>query len=409
MSDSSQSIELSLDNNKFDSLENIKKYNLLKYQFLIPNKTNNNMPNKRINIIKKQITDLYDLLSGYENNQITENDPKRKMKNEEKILDLKEEISKKEQELSEEKNDLDSSEKTNKLNISGNGGIYINDVPNTKITINKKNISKVDGKGNYIFQDINTKGGNIELNVNQNFEEEYANLNKEQAKTELKKVNKKIDKLEREIKSETNNDKKNILIVTASPKGKTEQDLINQTQTLIDAQKKHTDIYNKPESVNKCNGFSHIKDLVEKYSNNKELEILHLSVHGDKEPAELFFEDKEGFPKTQSIQNANDFFELINDDEIKIKYTVISACYSNKFAQIISKQTKSYSIGMNNKILSTSAVNFLRGFYNAIMKGKRNKIAFKSGLAEIGDEKCNDGIVQKNIPELYLNGEQITI
>ena len=75
-----------------------------------------------------------------------ESDPRRRQINEEKIVSLKEQISIKEQKLSEEKIDSKNTEKINKLTISGNGGIYIDNVLNTNITINKKNISRINKK-----------------------------------------------------------------------------------------------------------------------------------------------------------------------------------------------------------------------------------------------------------------------
>ncbi|MEA3450773.1 MAG: effector-associated domain EAD1-containing protein [Bacteroidota bacterium] len=239
----------------------------------------------------------------------------------------------------------------------------------------------------------------------EDYKKEYAGFSGKEAQKELKKVNAEIKELENE--SIQSDDRKNILIITASPKTKTEQELINQKQALIEAQNKHTENYNEPKPIDKCKGFSHIKDLSEKYSNkNKELDILHISVHGEKQPHKLVFEDEVGFPKTQTIQQAEAFFEIINNKGIQIKHTVISACYSSEFAKAISNITKSYAIGMNNKIIAESAVEFLRGFYNELLKGEDIKIAFKSGLAEISTIKCTDDIVQNEIPELYYNNEK---
>ena len=59
------------------------------------------MPNQRNNEIKKQLSNLYDLLSRYENMQIIETDPKREMKNKYEIAKIKEQIEEREQELSD--------------------------------------------------------------------------------------------------------------------------------------------------------------------------------------------------------------------------------------------------------------------------------------------------------------------
>ena len=111
LSDKDISIELSLNKEKGFSLQQIKqnpeKY--LEFQHLIPNK----MPNKRIDTINEQINDLFDLLSKYEKKQITEDDPKREMKNEEEIKKIKKQIGEKQQELTEAGNSINIEENGN--------------------------------------------------------------------------------------------------------------------------------------------------------------------------------------------------------------------------------------------------------------------------------------------------------
>lgn len=203
-------------------------------------------------------------------------------------------------------------------------------------------------------------------------------------------------------------DKRGILIITASPKHETEQELIDQTNTLKQAQKRKPNLFATPKQEDKCNSFSHLRKLVEENVTQNKLVLLHISMHGKKEPNVLVFEDKEGFPKEQLVVEAASQFGLLIDKKIEIEFVVISACHSNKFAQKISEITKFYAVGMNNKIIAGSAVNFLSGLYDDLLQGEKIEIAFKAGIAEMGDQ-CTDGIIQSSIPELYFKGKQVNL
>jgi len=138
------------------------------------------MEKSRKETIEQQIDTLYQLLSEYEENNITEADPKRKRKNNSEIESLKKQISEKKDMLSEVKGKLNS---------------------NQEKTLN-------------------------------HYKKRYANFDKEQAENELKKVNAEIAEL-KNVTSDTKG-KKKLAFLTADPKNTNPVKALHQKQDIED-------------------------------------------------------------------------------------------------------------------------------------------------------------------------------
>jgi cysteinyl-tRNA synthetase len=250
----------------------------------------------------------------------------------------------------------------------------------------------------------------LKMKIENNINDLMQNI--EKAEKELDKLQQTTDK---DNNSETNEKPENlnkptktIQIVASSPKNYKEQGLFNQLDVLVKAQKANNKLFREPEEEKKCEGFTHIRKLIsENFKQEKNVGILHVSVHGKDFPNCLIFEDKENNSKLQYLEDATDCFELLNEKEIEVETVILSACHSAAFAQKISEITQGYAVGMNTAILSEAAVLFLNGFYNEYLNGENIKIAFKAGKSEIGTMISNEGVEQKSIPQLYFKGELV--
>lgn len=125
--------------------------------------------------------------------------------------------------------------------------------------------------------------------------------------------------------------------------------------------------------------------------------FVHFTGHGDSNG--IVMEDDNGstyfVPSDALIQ----LFEIFKND---VHCVLISACYSFQQAKSISTQGI-YVIGMNDEVGVETAIEFSKGFYQAIGEGKNVIDSFKFGLVHL---TARD-ISQKNVPEIWFNGVKI--
>lgn len=86
-----------------------------------------------------------------------------------------------------------------------------------------------------------------------------------------------------------------------------------------------------------------------------------------------------------------------------IKIVVLSACYSSAQAEIISR-LGIYVVGMNDEVNVTAAIEFSKGFYQAIGEGKQIEHAFAFGMVHL----TSYDTAHQSIPELWLDGKIIS-
>ncbi|NAY93139.1 hypothetical protein GTQ34_14580 [Muricauda sp. JGD-17] len=108
-----------------------------------------------------------------------------------------------------------------------------------------------------------------------------------------------------------------------------------------------------------------------------EPKLVHISAHGT-ENNEVCFEDREGYEEKINI---HDIIDYLNDIK-SIECLILNSCYSSR--NIDEDRIKfNYLIGMNKKIPDDTAHLFSNSFYNALLKKRGVRNAFKLALGRI--------------------------
>lgn len=123
-------------------------------------------------------------------------------------------------------------------------------------------------------------------------------------------------------------------------------------------------------------------------------QVLHFSGHGSSDG--IVFQDSDKEVERTSIRALSDLFRIVNEDEsmtddTRVRLVFLSACYSQKQAEAISKHVDCV-IGMSAAVTDEAARVFAESFYQAIGFGKSIKTAFDLG--------CNK-VARLNIPEAH--------
>ncbi|MCY7390684.1 MAG: CHAT domain-containing protein, partial [Leptolyngbyaceae cyanobacterium CAN_BIN12] len=129
-------------------------------------------------------------------------------------------------------------------------------------------------------------------------------------------------------------------------------------------------------------------------------QIVHFSGHGEGD-AGLVFEDEVGQAKLVGGEALAGLFALFA--ERRLQCVVLNACYSDMQAEAISRHIP-YVIGMNAAIGDRAALEFAKGFYDALGAGESIAFAFEMGCNSIQME----GIPQDLIPVLMHNSDAIS-
>jgi len=131
-------------------------------------------------------------------------------------------------------------------------------------------------------------------------------------------------------------------------------------------------------------------------------DIIHFSGHGT-ETNEIILEDAYGHKVPIQSEVLCGLFSVLKED---VRCIVLSACYTDKQAQIIAEYIDCV-IGMSDAIEDNSAINFAQAFYQALGFGKSVQKAFELGCIQIGFINPE----QRNIPKLMaikVDPEDIT-
>lgn len=113
--------------------------------------------------------------------------------------------------------------------------------------------------------------------------------------------------------------------------------------------------------------------------------IVHFSGHGAGRNG-LALEDNSGTMKLVSTAALARLFSLFKNE---VECVFLNACYSEEQAEAI-YQHINYVIGMNQAIGDRAAIEFAKGFYDALGAGRSIEVAFEIGCTAIDLE---------NIPE----------
>ncbi|GAB1543772.1 hypothetical protein NUACC21_64480 [Scytonema sp. NUACC21] len=107
-------------------------------------------------------------------------------------------------------------------------------------------------------------------------------------------------------------------------------------------------------------------------------QIVHFSGHGVGSDG-LALENNSGLVQLVSTQSLAGLFELFKET---IECVFLNACYSETQADAI-HQHINYVVGMTQTIGDRSAIDFAKGFYDALGAGKSYEFAYKFGCSAI--------------------------
>ncbi len=122
--------------------------------------------------------------------------------------------------------------------------------------------------------------------------------------------------------------------------------------------------------------------------------IVHFSGHG-LSTGELILEDKSGFSHPVPTSALGDLFSLLKHN---IRCVVLSACYAEGQAQVISSHIDCV-VGMSREIEDDSALEFAKGFYEALGSGASVKKAYDLGCNRI--HLVIDDQYERDVPKLH--------
>jgi len=113
-------------------------------------------------------------------------------------------------------------------------------------------------------------------------------------------------------------------------------------------------------------------------------EVLHFSGHGDFDS--LLFETEQG----KKLDSPIDAIAALVEHHPSIKCVILNAC--NSIASL-TKPLADITVGMDNTVDDAAAIEFSRGFYDAVAAGKSYEFAVKEG--EIACQAKNLGLPLK--------------
>lgn len=111
---------------------------------------------------------------------------------------------------------------------------------------------------------------------------------------------------------------------------------------------------------------------------DEEPTIVHFCGHGSKE-GKLLFEDQNRISQPVSATALAELFSLFSKH---LQCVILNACYSHEQAEAISTYIP-FVIGMRKKIDDSTALEFSKGFYDALGAGRTYKEAFRFGCNAI--------------------------
>lgn len=138
-----------------------------------------------------------------------------------------------------------------------------------------------------------------------------------------------------------------------------------------------------------------------------EPQIVHFSGHGAGEQG-LALENDSGKLQLVSAEALRRLFKLFAG---KVECVLLNACYSETQAEAISQHVN-YVIGMNQAIGDKAAIDFARGFYDALGAGRSYEDAYEFGRNAIdldGIPEVLTPVIKRTTTTLSLPDESITI
>ena len=166
---------------------------------------------------------------------------------------------------------------------------------------------------------------------------------------------------------------KRVLIIAVCPKHMSPLRLGEEVREICEALRKSK----KFRFIVEVRWAARIRDLRESLL-EFEPHVIHFCGHGDGD-AGLVFEDEEGNPHLVSPEILTDLFSLFSSQmECLIECVVLSACYTASQADAMVSHVGCV-VGMDQAIGDKAAIEFAKGFYQALASGKNLDFAFNLG------------------------------
>ncbi|BDA67786.1 hypothetical protein CAL7716_019520 [Calothrix sp. PCC 7716] len=191
---------------------------------------------------------------------------------------------------------------------------------------------------------------------------------------------------------------KKILILSANPKDTSKLRLDEEVQE-IEAGLERCKHRSEFEIISK---WAVRPDTLRQALLDHEPEIVHFCGHGAGVDG-LALENKFGETQLVSTNSLGGLFKLF---EGKIKCVILNACYSEAQSEAI-KQHVDWVVGMNQAIGDKAAVQFAKGFYDALGAGRSYEDAFAFGCNAIDLEEIPE--VSTPVMKSKNSGSQTTI
>jgi hypothetical protein len=177
-----------------------------------------------------------------------------------------------------------------------------------------------------------------------------------------------------------------VLLVFANPEGSTPLRLQAEERVIKEA----IQLAKARETVElKTLAAATVDDLRRALLSN-EYQIVHFSGHG--QPGALVFETSEGGAVKSPLEALGALMKL----HPSIECVVLNACYSLALLVPIAP----YTIGMEKPIDDRAAIEFARGFYDAVVAGKSFDRAMQEGLLNVQLKDLQHDFPVKMLPEL---------
>jgi len=196
-----------------------------------------------------------------------------------------------------------------------------------------------------------------------------------------------------QVSAPPNDDKIQVLFLTASPKNASQLQLGTEIRKVKDGFRSATQ-RDKFEFISEP--AVRITTITSAMMRLKP-EIVHFSGHGTGEKG-LVIEGDDGKVVLFPTDGLKRLFSLFKKD---VQCVVLNACYSQEQAIAISTDGI-YAVGMNDAIADKAAIDFAVGFYQAIGEGYDYEFAFEMGMITIAVN-----VSEADKPELWYNGKKI--
>lgn len=168
--------------------------------------------------------------------------------------------------------------------------------------------------------------------------------------------------------------KKHILIILANPRGSSRLNLEKERHVIEEALSR---LPGRAEFETVFIEACTVRDL-RRILIDRKFEILHIAAHGQDNG--LLLEDEQG---EKALIPKEAFAELLSRNRTNLECVILNACNSLSQGSLIFDRQIPFVIAMREKLYDAAAIEFSRGFYDALRSGKSFQQAFEDGRLNV--------------------------